>query len=463
LQDFAEMIANLHNLRDFLALLDSQGELRRIAAEVDPHLEIAAIADRVVKRLDGGPALFFSAVRGHNVPVVTNLFGSGRRMAWALGTENLDELAGRLASDLQQSAAGNGAERLRLLMDAPHWQSQLQTSASCQEVIASTPSFSLLPALQAWPGDAGRFLTLPLVFTRDAESGAGNCGMYRMQIFDERTAGLHWGADSDAARHAGSWAARGERMPVAVALGGPPALIYAAAAPLPKEVAETAFAGYLQGAPLAMVACRTCDLQVPADAEFVLEGYVEPGETRLEGPFGNHTGFYAPPAPAPVFHLTCLTHRRQPIYPCTVVGPPPRENLQLAQATARLFLPLLQIDFPEILGWQFLPQGAFHGCSILSVRPECAGQGLALIRRLWATDLFRRARLLVTVDADLDPGDGSTLLWRLLNQAEPGRDLLIAGNRLGIDATEKTGRPRVTADPTVFRRVSERWSEYGID
>lgn len=452
----------MHDLRDFLALLDSQGELRQVAATVDAHLEIAAIADRVCKRPDGGPALVFAAVRGHTVPVVTNLFGSVRRMAWALGADNLDTLAGRLAGDLERIGTGMGAERLCRLLGDPRWQPQVSAKAPCQEVIANA-GFSLLPALQVWPGDAGRFLTLPLVFTRDAESGAGNCGMYRMQIFDERTAGLHWGADSDGARHAESWAARGERMPVAVALGGPPALIYAAAAPLPKEVAETAFAGYLQGEPVAMVRCRTCDLQVPAAAEFVLEGYMEPGETRLEGPFGNHTGFYAPPAPAPVFHLTCLTHRRQPIYPCTIVGPPPRENLQMAQATARLFLPLLQIDFPEIRGWQFLPQGAFHGCSILSVGPECGGQGLDLIRRLWATALFRRARLLVTVDADLNPDDGATLLWRLLNQTEPGRDLLVSDGRLGIDATEKEGRARVTADPSVSGQVRERWSEYGID
>ena len=452
----------MHDLRDFLTRLADRGELRRIAAPVDPHLEIAAITDRVVKSAEGGPALFFSTVRGHAVPVATNLFGSAQRMAWALGTDSLDALSARLAGELQTAGSGCGAERLRHLVADPRWQPQVQANAPGQEVVAA-PSFSLLPALQAWPGDAGRFLTLPLVFTRDAHNEEVNCGMYRMQLFDESRAGLHWGSDSGGARHARAWAARGERMPVAIALGGPPALIYAATAPLPQEIAETAFAGYLRRAPIAMSRCRTGDLQVPADAEYILEGYVEPGETRLEGPFGNHTGFYAPPAPAAVFRLTCLTHRRQPIYPCTVVGPPPRENQQFAQATAALFLPLLQIDFPQIRGWHFLPEGAFHGCSILRIGPESAGHGLDLIRRLWATDLFRRARLLLTVDADLDPGDGAVLLWRLLNQADFGRDLLVSGGRLAIDATEKAGRPRVMANPAVAAQVRERWSEYGID
>ncbi len=452
----------VNDLRDFLALLERRGVLRRITAEVDPLLEIAAITDRVCKRPGGGPALFFAAVRGHGVPVLTNLFGSAQRMAWALGTEKLEDLAARLTHELALAGDGAAAQRLQRIAADRRWRSVLRETAPCRQR-ESAGGFDSLPALQGWPGDGGRFLTLPLVFTCDAETGRSNCGMYRMQIFDARTAALHWGEGSDGARHARSWAAHGERMPVAVALGGDPALIYAAAAPLPPEVAESAFAGWLRGKPLEMVACDSGDLQVPASAEFVLEGYVEPGEVRPEGPFGNHTGFYAPPSPAPVFHLTRLTSRRDPLYPCTVVGPPPMENLSFAAATEILFLPLLQIDFPEVCGWHFIREGAFHGCCLLALRPEAAGQGLALIRRLWETPLFSRSRLLITVDAGLDLHAGDTLLWRLINQIDPGRDLIVSAGRLGVDGTEKTGLPRLSADPATERLVAERWGDYGID
>ncbi len=430
--------------------------------KVDPVLEIAAITERVCKRPGGGPALCFSAVLGHDAPVLTNLFGSAERMAWALGAAHLEEVAGRLARDLALAGEGPASDRLRRLTEAQAWRPLMRTSALCRER-EPAPDLRRLPALQGWPGDGGRFLTLPLIFTRDAETGRLNCGMYRMQIFDARTAALHWGDGSDGARHARSWAARGERMPVVVALGGDPALIYAAAAPLPSAVEESAFAGYLRGAAVEMIASRDGALPVPATAEFVLEGYVAPGEVRPEGPFGNHTGFYAPPAPAPVFHLEHLTCRRQPLYPCTVVGPPPMENLNFVLASETIFLPLLQIDFPEILAIHFIPQGAFHGCALIAVQPAVAGKGLELIRRLWETPFFRRSRLLITVDDGVDLHAGDAVLWRLVNQIDADRDLVVSAGRLGIDGTGKIDRALVTGDPAVARRVAERWADYGID
>lgn len=440
---------------EFLRLLEERGELRRVAAKVDPDLEIAAVTDRVAKGEGGGKALLFENVLGHSFPVATNLFGSRRRIAWGLGAEDLEEAAARLSGSLRAQEGPSSLHLDRLLGRFPQ---QRRERPPCRE--AEEASLDRLPALRNWPGDGGRFLTLPLVFTRDPETGRSNCGMYRMQLFDGKTAGLHWSSGSGGWRHHALWSARGERMPVAVALGGPPALTYAAAAPLPEGAEETAFAGWLRGEPLETVQCEG-GLEAPALAEFLLEGYVEPEEVRSEGPFGNHTGFYAPAAPAPVFHLLRLTRRRDPVLPCTVVGPPPTENLQFARATETLFLPLLQCDFPEIVALHFLAEGAFHGCALVAVRAGVSGRDL--VRRLWEGSFLSGSRLLVAVDAGADLGDGSRILWSVINQTDPGRDLMVDRGRLGIDATEKEGRRRVIPDPAVLRKVAGRWKEYGID
>lgn len=446
----------------FLRLLEGRGEVRRIGAEVDPVLEIAAITDRVCKTGEGGPVLFFERVKGHPFPVVTNLFGTLRRTAEAFGVDDVEKIAARLAAEL---ASGEGASvvRLRRLVETPRYLPRKVEAAPCREVVLGEPDLTEIPALRNWPQDGGRFLTLPLVFTRHPETGRPNCGMYRVQIFDRSTAALHWGKSSGGALHAAAWAARGERMPVSVVLGGPPALIHAASAPLPDEVDETAFAGFLRGAPVETVSSLTSDLEIPASAEFVLEGYVEPGEARVEGPFGNHTGFYAPAAPAPVLRLVRMTRRRRPIYPCTVVGPPPMENRNLALATERIFLPLIQTDFPEVADIRFLPEVIFHGCALVSVRAAAGGRALDLIRRLWRTPLLRHSRLLVAVDAELDADGRSTLLWRIANRVDLPGDMLVEDGKLGIDATDKGGRPRLRPDADVQRKVAERWQEYGID
>jgi 4-hydroxy-3-polyprenylbenzoate decarboxylase len=449
------------DLRSFLASLEDRGELHRVTAEVDPRLEIAAITDRVSKGVGGGRALLFERVRGHRFPVATNLFGSRQRTAWALGVEAVETIAARLGRELG-TATGSADERLQAVLARPEFAPLPATEAPCREITEPTADFSLLPALQAWPGDGGRFITLPQVFTRDPETGEPNCGMYRMQIFDGSTAGLHWRPGSDAARHHAAWRRRGKNMPVAVALGGDPALTYAAGTPLPPGIDEVAYAGFLRGTPVAMTPCRSCDLAVPAGAEFVIEGYVEPGEERLDGPFGNHTGSYAPPEPCPVFHLTGITRRREPIFPCTLVGPPPMEDCWLAKAGERLLLPLLRIDFPEIVDLNFPIETIFHGCALLSVR-TAAGGGRELLRSLWKSRFFRSSRLLVLVAEGVDVQNPAQVYWQAVNRVDPERDVVIEAARVGIDATMIPPGGRVEADVETELRVKRRWHEYGFE
>lgn len=446
----------LRDLRAFLLALEMEGGLRRVTAEVDPDLEIAAVTDRVSKGRGGGAALLFSTVRGHTHAVATNLFGSARRMALALGGEDLDDVGMRFAEGIR-TGSGSLSDRLGRMSSAP----RRVANPLCREVVEEGRGLESLPALRNWPGDVAPFLTLPLVFTSDPEGGDSNCGMYRVQIFDGRTAAIHWGERSGGAAHYRRWSRRRERMPAVIALGGPPSLTWAAAAPLPPGACEVSFAGWIMGEGIETVRSLTCDIEVPASAEFVLEGYLEPGELRPEGPFGNHTGFYAPPAPAPVFHLERLTRRSNPVLPCTVVGPPPTENLWFARATERLLLPLLQEEIPELAGLHFLTEGAFHGCALLSVAP--GGRGGEVIRKLWNTPFLAAARLLVAVDSDLCPQERSRILWRLINQVDPDRDLLIQGGRLGIDGTRKGDEARVVPDSAVLRKMEERWKDYGID
>ncbi|MEJ2699814.1 MAG: UbiD family decarboxylase, partial [Desulfuromonadales bacterium] len=324
--------------------------------------------------------------------------------------------------------------------------------------------------LRAWPGDGGRFLTLPQVFTADPATGRTNCGMYRLQILDGARAAVHFGPGSDGGRHLAAWQAIGKPMPAAIALGGDPALTYAAGAPLPAGVEEAAFAGFLRQKPLDMTRCLTCDLTVPAAAEFVIEGWFEPGETALEGPFGNHTGYYVPAAPAPVFRVAALTHRTGPLYPCTVVGPPPMEDCYLAKATERLFLPLLRVDFPEIRDLNMPLEGIFHGCALLSIRKSAPGQARRLIGALWKGGFLKSSRLLVILDEDVDVQDLSRSFWRTINNVDPGRDVVLEGRRLGVDATRKllgegegAGPPEpLSRDEATRKLVEGRWPEYGI-
>jgi 4-hydroxy-3-polyprenylbenzoate decarboxylase len=462
---------SIADLRGLLALVEEARDLCRVTVEVDPLLEIAAITDRVSKGAGGGRALLFEKVKGSPFAVLTNLFGSPRRTAWALWTDDIEALSQRIAREIADES-GSGAARLQSLVEDPAYLPRLVPNAPCQEVIRRDgPFLGVIPALQAWPGDGGRFITLPLVFTRDPGTGRTNCGMYRVQIFDDRCAAIDWRRGSDGYRHHAAWSARGKRMPVAIALGGDPALIYAAAAPVPAGVDEVAYAGYLRQTPVAMAQCLTCDLEVPAAAEFVIEGYIAPGEFRQSGPFGNHSGRYVPAALAPLFHVTAVTHRRDALYPCTVVGPPPMEDCYLAQATERLFLPLLRVDHPQIVDVHSPLEGIFHGCTLISMTKNEAGEGRALAEDLWRRGRLKNARLLVIVDADVDVQNPSRVFWHTINAVDPQRDLRIDGLRIAIDATRKLAgeggaespAAMVAADEATLELLAARWDEYGID
>ncbi|HXX58957.1 MAG TPA: UbiD family decarboxylase, partial [Thermodesulfovibrionales bacterium] len=341
------------DLREFISLLEKKGLLHRIRVEVDPLLEITEITDRLCKSPQGGKAVFFEKVKGSQYPVVTNLFGSFERMGLALEVERLDDVAKRIEELLTQTPPKTLIEKLAMLpklFEFSRYVPKTVKSAPCQEVVEKDPDLRIFPIIKCWPGDGqptdeGRFITLPMVFTRDPESGRPNCGMYRIHVYDKTTTGMHWHIHKDGARHFDKYKNRNERMPAAIAVGSDPAVMYAASAPLPEAIDEMLFAGFLRREPVEMVKCVTSDIEVPANSELVIEGYLDPGEMRIEGPFGDHTGFYSAADYYPVFHVTAVTHRRDIIYPATIVGKPPMEDCYMGKATERIFLPLMKLDF----------------------------------------------------------------------------------------------------------------------
>lgn len=439
----------------FLARLAPLGELHRVEVEVDPELEVAAITDRQSKEPGGGKALWFSRVKGSRFPLVTNLFGSAARLNAALGVDHLDQLSARMERLLDRPAE---ALPPRIVERAP-----------CQDVQQEPPDLFSFPFLKSWPEDGGRFITLPLVVTRDPETGADNLGMYRVRLFDPCCAGIRWKAGSGAHAHYRKYQAAGRAMPVAIALGGDPVLTLAAALPLPQTLDELSLAGYLRGEPVPLVRCKTSELLVPADAELVIEGVIEPGELRDEGPFGNHTGSYHPGEQVPVVRVSCITHRASPVCLATVVGRPPMEDCWLALAAQRLLLPLSRRLCPEIVDLVQPLEGIFHGCTVVSIEKRAAGQGRRVLERLHETGWLRASRLLVVVDAEAAPLSLSYGLWRALNEVRLSRDLLVDGEFLGVDATAKwpgeggEEKVRLGQDAAVEALVTRRWKEYGFE
>lgn len=441
------------DLREFITHLANCQELHRISARVESDLEIARITDRVSKA--SGPALLFAQPHPFSFPVLTNLFGSHRRTAWALGAGDGDlaPLAARLAARLAACGTGTLAERLERLCAAVP---QRAAPPLWDEVAGELAE---LPAFRSWPGDGGRYLTLPLVVTRHPESGAVNWGLYRVQVRDDGTLLIPWKDGSGAAQHARAWRERGRAMPVAVVLGAPPAMIWAAAAPLPAGIDEAAFVGLLTGEPLPLARCSGLDLPVPASAEAVLEGTVAPGETGIEGPFGNHTGAYAPAGAAPLVRLNALFRRRDLLCPATIVGPPPMEDCFLAAATARLFLPLLRVDLPEVVDLAMPLEGIFHGCALVAAASN--GEGLALLQRLRATALLRRSRMIVLFAPGVDVHNNAAAFWVAINAVDPRRDLRVGSCGLDIDASRFPAHP-LRPDPATAARVAGRATEYGL-
>ena len=476
------------DLRDFVARLDKHGRLRRVPAPVSRDLEITEIVDRVSKtRGEGNVALLFERVEGFDMPVLVNAFGAEDRMALALGVDRLDELGTRVARLLDARLPGTFAERLRklgTLIDVVRAGPRRVDAAPCQEIVeTAAPSLAGLPVLTCWPGDGGRYITLPAVFTRDPVTGARNVGMYRLQVFDDRTLGMHWQTHKGGAEH--QHRATG-RMPVAIALGGDPAMIYAASAPLPPGIDEVVFAGWLRGSGVELVRCRTNELEVPAQAEIVLEGWVDPREQRREGPFGDHTGYYSLARDYPVFHLTAVTRRARPIYPTTIVGRPPQEDYWLGKATERLFLPITRMVLPEIVDMNMPAEGVFHNLVIVSIRKRYPGHARKVMQGLWGMGLMMLAKTLVVVSEHVNVHDLSEVAWRATGNIDPKRDLVLLegpmddldhaalrhrfGGKLGVDATEKGPLDDVTQPwPDEIRmtdeirdRVTRRWKDYGL-
>jgi len=520
------------DLRDWIGTLERSGELKRIRAEVDPILEVTEIADRVSKSKNprpGGPALLFENLTGHpGSKLLINQFGSERRMQMALGVDSLDEIAARIRELLNMKSPEGFLEKLKMLpmlAEMGKFFPRTVPTGPCKEVIKKD-NFSLLdfPVLKCWPQDGGRFITLPCVITRDPRTGKRNVGMYRMQIYDERTTGMHWQRQKVAAEHyrerlriaaadaevgtagrpspaagvdimarssGGSMLAEGDRpagrMEVAVAIGPDPALTFSAIVPAPPDVEEFIVAGFLRQQPVELVKCETVDLEVPANAEIVLEGYVQLDELRPEGPFGDHTGFYTLEDYYPVFHVTCITHRKDPIYATTIVGKPPMEDAWMGKAVERIFLPLMKLTLPEIVAVNLPVEGIFHNLMIVSIRKSYPGQARKVMHGIWSLGQAMFTKCIIVVDEDVNVHDIGEVTLKALNNIDPERDIQFTlgpidsldhasrlpnyGSKMGIDATRKWStegftRPwpdEITMDARVKAVVDKKWKNLGIE
>ena len=455
----------------FIDALDRAGELKRIALPVDTELLIAEWADREMKSADGGKALLFEQPivdgKTSRFPVAINTMGSRKRIAMALGRKSVDEIAQEIQLILKAKPPTDLREGWSLLkqgINLLHARPKAVREAPCQEVIVTFDSHQTsniehqtslrdFPILKCWPKDGGRFITLPCVHTRDPQTGARNVGIYRMQVYDERTTAMHWQVHKVGARHGKVYYERGERMPVAVTLGGDPVYTFAATAPLPDGLDEILFAGFLRKKSVELVRCKTIDVDVPADVDLVLEGYVQPGEVRPEGPFGDHTGFYTAVEDYPVFHLTAITHRRDAIYPTTIVGKPPMEDFYIGDAVVRIFLPVFKMNFPELVDMTMPAAGVFHNLVFVSIRKQYPYQAFKVMHGLWGMGQMMFSKYIVVVDEDCDVHNMSEVLFRLCANTDPARDTTVIknpsdsldhapseqniGSHMGFDATRK--------------------------
>jgi len=478
------------DLRDFLKKLEKSGELQRVSAEVDPILEITELTDRGVKA--GGPAFLFERPKGSSVPAVTNLVASKRRMNLALEVDSLDEIADRVRSFIDVQSPQGILEKLKLLpklAEIGAFFPKTVRSGDCQEVV-KTEGFSLLdfPILQCWPQDGGRYITWPLVITKNPENGKRNVGTYRMQVYDNRTTGMHWQTQKHGAEHYRSAKEKnpGGKLDVAVAIGADPATTMAGILPVPPDMDEFLFAGFLRREPVELVPCKTVDLEVPANAEIVLEGYVEIGEMRTEGPFGDHTGFYSLEGEFPVFRVTCITHRKEPVYLTTIVGRPPQEDYFIGHAIERIFLPVMKMQFPEIVDISMPAEGIFQNLMIVAMKKSYPGQARKVMNAIWSLGQAMFTKVVVVVDHDVNVQNPSEVVWKVLCAIDPERDIQFVlgpvdtldhaarlqdyGSKMGIDATRKwkeegyAGRwpDEIKMDPATRKRVDETWQKLQI-
>ena len=509
------------DLQSFINDLEARGQLKRIRVEVDPILEVSAITDRVCKSPAagtapppptdpvhgdrGGSALLFENVKGSKIPLAMNLFGSYERMCLALQVSSVEELADRVAQLIKPQMPITLLDKMKKLPELARmagFPPKLTKRGLCQEVVrTSDASFFDLPIIQCWPHDGepgyggkpadyaagtGRYITLAGIYTKDPETHDRNVGMYRVQVFDDKLAALHWHMHHDGARHFRKYQARGENMPVAIVLGGEPVLPYAATCPLPPDVSELLFAGFLNNGGIELVSCKTIPMEVPANAEIVIEGWVQHEEMLIEGPFGDHTGFYSLADRYPAFHLTAITHRENPVYPSTIVGFPPQEDYYLGKATERIFLPLLKMLIPDIVDYSFPMFGAFHNCVFVKIRKEYPLQARKVMSSIWGAGQMMFTKMIVVVDEHVNVHDQQDVLFHMGANVDWRRDTVIvdgpcdildhstpyhgAGAKIGIDATRKIPGEGVVRDwpdelrmsPAIDALVSGRWQEYAL-
>ena len=478
------------DLRAFIEKLEKEGELKRISVEVDPVLEIAEITDRVTRA--GGPALLFEKPKGSNVPLLINMLGSKRRIELALEVDSVDDIAARIKGYLDFQSPQGFMEKLKMLpklAEIGAFFPKTVKTGPCKQIIRKD-KFSLaeFPILQCWPQDAGRFITWPLVITANPETQKRNVGVYRMQVYDERSTGMHWQTQKHGAEHFRRARSRhGEgKLEVAVAIGSDPVTCLSGILPIPPDMDEIMFAGFLRREPVEMVACETIDLEVPANAEIILEGYVQLDELRTEGPFGDHTGFYSLQGKFPVFHITCITQRKNPVYLTTIVGPPPQEDFYMGHAVERIFLPVMKMQYPEITDISMPAEGIFHNLMIVAIRKSYPGHARKIMNAIWSLGQAMFTKVVVIVDHDVNVQDYREVVWKTLCAIDPERDVQFSlgpmdtldhasriqdfGSKMGIDATRKWqsegfSRPwpdEIVMGAEVKQRVDALWSRLGL-
>jgi 4-hydroxy-3-polyprenylbenzoate decarboxylase len=479
------------SFQDFLQRLEREGELSHVSESISPYLEITEIADRVMKSAGGGKALVFDRPTGYEMPVAINTMGSRKRMSMALGVSDYEEIACEIEDLLKPEVPPGFVDKLKMLPKLARLASVPPKSVSsgmCQEVVKVGAEVNLreLPVLHCWPQDGGPFITLPLVFTFDPTTGKRNVGMYRIQIYDEQTTGMHWQLHKVGAEHHRRSEEKGQRIQAAVVLGGDPACTFSAIAPLPPGIDEMLFAGFLRHKPVQLVNCKTIDIKVPADAEIVLEGYVDPFERRPEGPFGDHTGYYTLTEPYPVFLVTAMTHRRNPVYPATIVGRPPMEDGWMGKAIERIFLPLVRMMVPEIVDMNLPVEACFHNMAFVSIKKRYPGHAFKVMNAIWGLGQLMFTKMIFIFDADVNVQDISECIWRLSNNIDPERDMLVTrgpidvldhasramgfGSKIGFDCTKKLkaeGFDREWPDviemsPDVKQKVDALWPKLGL-
>ncbi len=475
-----------NDINEFVTVLEKERMLARITDPVSPDLEIAAITDRVSKSAGGGPALLFQNPTGYDMPVAINLFGSMRRMCRALGVESLDDL-GQQIEELTTPKLPSGIfDAIKMLPMVSRLKDVLPKTVKdgpCQEVVRKNGTLDEIPILKCWPEDGGRYITLPMVFTKDPITGMRNVGTYRMQVFDGRSTGMHWQRHKGGAQHYRVAEKMGKRMPVAVALGPDPALAFSATAPMPEGLDELMLAGFLRRDRVELVKCITQDIEVPANAQIILEGYVEPGERRREGPFGDHTGFYSHPDDYPIFHITCITHRKRPTYLTTVVGIPPMEDFYLGKASERVFLPLIKKTLPEIVDMSFPAAGIFHNIVIISIDKRYPGHARKIMNACWGLGQLMFSKTVIVVDKDVDVQNEAEVAWIVGTHYDPERDIQFTrgpvddledasdmpayGSKMGIDATRKwpsegftrNWPKKISTTPEAAAKAEEVWDK----